>query len=123
MPQDVFSDFGPPEEVCVKDVDAVRIHSASILPSHSTGPDYYYNYFRLGFDVLFDGQTHLVKKVVLHTNPPTHELFSRYSRCFFQLPIALSAPRCEEGHEEVGEFVLDGNSSGAEDLDVGGPAR
>jgi len=87
MPQDVFSDFGPPEQVCVKDVDSLRIHSASSLPSRFSGPDYYYNYFHLGLDVLFDGRTHLVKKIILHTNPPTHELFSRYSRCFFELPI------------------------------------
>ena len=80
MPQDVFSDFGPPEQVYVKDVDAVRIHSARVAPSRFSGSDYYYNYFHLGLDVLFDGRTHLVKKVVLHTNPPTHEAFSRYAR-------------------------------------------
>lgn len=88
MPQDVFSDFGPPKQVCVKDVDAVRIHSSG-LPVSRSGPDYYYNYFDLGLDVLFDGQTHSVKKLILHTNPPTHERFSRYSRCFFQIPIEI----------------------------------
>lgn len=87
MPQDVFSDFGPPEQVCVKNVDAVRIHSVREPVSRTAGPDYYYNYFNLGLDVLFDGRTHLVKKVVLHTNAPTHERFSRYSRCFFEIPI------------------------------------
>ncbi|CAK0875936.1 unnamed protein product, partial [Prorocentrum cordatum] len=118
-PQDMLSDFGPPEQVCLKDRDAVRTHSASALPSHSFGPDYFYNYFRMGFDVLFDGQTHLMKKVILHTNPPTHELFSRYSRCFFQLPVALSAPRSDEGHDEIGDLVLDGDGSGVEeDLDA-----
>ncbi|CAE8650491.1 unnamed protein product [Polarella glacialis] len=88
MPQDVFTDFGPPEKVCVKDVDAVRIHSSRV-PTSRTCPDYYYNYFHLGLDVLFDGRTHLVKKVILHTNLPTHERFSRYSRCFFQVPFEL----------------------------------
>merc|ERR1719265_3100499 len=70
-PQDVFSDFGPPEQVCVKDVDAVRIHSVSacIVSSRLPGPDYYYNYFQLGLDILFDGRKHVVKKVILHTNP------------------------------------------------------
>lgn len=87
MPQDVFSDFGPPEQVCVKEFDAVRIHSARFPTSKAAGPDYYYNYFHLGVDVLFDGRTHLVKKIILHANPPTHERFSRYSRCFFQLPL------------------------------------
>lgn len=89
MPQDVFSDFGPPEQVCIKDVDAVRIHSVSacLVSPRLPGPDYYYNYFQLGLDILFDGRKHIVKKVVLHTNPPTHELFSIYRRCFFQIPF------------------------------------
>lgn len=94
MPQDVFSDFGPPEQVCVKEFDAVRIHSARFPTSKAAGPDYYYNYFHLGVDVLFDGRTHLVKKIILHANPPTHERFSRYSRCFFQL-------RLEQDEEEA----------------------
>jgi len=90
LPEDVFSDFGPPEHVCVKDVDAVRIHSASSsssLQEARAGTDYYYNYFHLGLDVLFDGRTHLVKKIILHTNPPMHEFFSRYTRCFFEIPV------------------------------------
>jgi len=89
MPQDVFSDFGPPEQVCIKDVDAVRIHSVSacLVSPRLPGPDYYYNYFQLGLDILFDGRKHIVKKVILHTNPPTHELFSIYRRCFFQIPF------------------------------------
>lgn len=88
MPQDIFSDFGPPEQVCTKDNDAVKIHSAA---TENTGPaDYFYNYFHLGVDVLFDGRSHMMKKVILHTNHPTHELFSQYARCFFQVPIAPS---------------------------------
>ena len=26
--------------------------------------------------------------MVLHTNPPLHELFGFYGRCFFSLPLA-----------------------------------
>jgi len=89
MPQDVVSDFGPPQQVCIKDVDAFRIHSAR-APSKSL--DYYYNYFYLGLDALFDGQTHLLQKIVLHLNPPTHERFSRYTRCFFQLVLEDKDP-------------------------------
>jgi len=90
MPQDVFSDFGPPEQVFVKEVDGVQIHSSRSVSSRVSSPDYYYNYFHLGLDVLFDGCTHLMKKVILHTNMPTHERFSRYSRCFFQIPVRIS---------------------------------
>ena len=75
-------------QVCTKDNDAVKIHSAA---TENTGPaDYFYNYFHLGVDVLFDGRSHMMKKVILHTNHPTHELFSQYARCFFQVPIAPS---------------------------------
>eukprot|EP00439_Symbiodinium_sp_Y106_P044951 s907_g5.t1 len=103
MPQDVFSDFGPPQQVCVKDMiqpplDAFRIHSRT--PLRPASLDYYYNYFYLGMDVLFDGQTHLVQKIVLHTNPPTHERFSRYTRCFFQLQIEAQAHESHHRHHE-----------------------
>eukprot|EP00927_Polykrikos_kofoidii_P078047 TRINITY_DN74927_c0_g1_i1.p1 TRINITY_DN74927_c0_g1~~TRINITY_DN74927_c0_g1_i1.p1 ORF type:complete len:778 (+),score=142.53 TRINITY_DN74927_c0_g1_i1:146-2479(+) len=120
MPQDVFSDFGPPEQVCVKDVDTVRIHSDGSLQPRVTGPDYYYNYFHLGLDVLFDGRTHLVKKVILRTNPPTHELFSRYTRCFFEIPIrqdALTACMQNADGSTSGQVVNVGAPSASADAD------
>lgn len=125
MPQDVFSDFGPPEQVCVKDVDAVRIHSDGSLPPRVTGPDYYYNYFHLGLDVLFDGRTHLVKKVILHTNPPTHELFSRYTRCFFEIPIGQAAveacvKRARGAASGQGGDAADGGGGGGDEGGGGG---
>ena len=46
--------------------------------------DYFYNYFQIGFDLLFDVQTHRVKKIVVHTNFPGHVSFNRYRRCFFK---------------------------------------
>lgn len=114
MPQDVFSDFGPPEQVCVKDVDAVRIHSAKSLPSKFSGSDYYYNYFHLGIDVLFDGRSHLVKKVILHTNPPTHELFSRYARCFFELSVRDGdASKTPVVHSAVPQETAEGETASA----------
>lgn len=104
MPQDVFSDFGPPEQVCVKSVDTVRIHSTrgAGMPPRLSGADYYYNYFHLGVDVLFDGHTHLVKKVILHANPPTHETFSRYARCFYQIAIRpQDVPSADAGEQSL----------------------
>lgn len=109
MPQDVVSDFGPPQQVCIKDVDAFRIHSAR-APQGSKSLDYYYNYFYYGLDALFDGQTHLLQKIVLHLNPPTHERFSRYTRCFFQLILEDQ----EAEAEAAGDAIL------AEDKDPSG---
>eukprot|EP00927_Polykrikos_kofoidii_P077174 TRINITY_DN74144_c0_g1_i1.p1 TRINITY_DN74144_c0_g1~~TRINITY_DN74144_c0_g1_i1.p1 ORF type:complete len:725 (-),score=105.97 TRINITY_DN74144_c0_g1_i1:394-2568(-) len=85
--QDVFSDLGPPEQLCTKDGNDTRLHPSGTLLSRVDSPDYYCNYFNIGLDVLMDGRMHLVKMVLLHTNYPTHELFSRYNRCFFEIPI------------------------------------
>ena len=42
--------------------------------------DYFYNYFTLGIDILFDGKTHTVTKLVLHNNYPGHYDFNIYYR-------------------------------------------
>ena len=47
--------------------------------------DYFYNYFRLGLDVLFDGQNHGARKFVAHANFPGHRDFNQYSKCLFSL--------------------------------------
>lgn len=36
-------------------------------------------------DILFDARSHLVKKIVLHTNYPGHYNFNMYQRCEFNL--------------------------------------
>lgn len=47
--------------------------------------DYFYNYFELGVDLLFDGNKHTLKKIVMHTNQPENMLFNEYTRCHFQI--------------------------------------
>ena len=54
--------------------------------------DYFYNYFRLGLDILIDGERHDVKKFVLHSNIPSHPLFSKYDRCNFQVQVPGGNP-------------------------------
>ena len=39
-----------------------------------------------GLDVLFCGQSHCIKKFVLHTNLPNHTSFGTYNKCHFTLP-------------------------------------
>jgi len=53
--------------------------------------DYFYNYYGLGIDVLFDGLTHQVKKFVLHTNPLGHVNFTVYVKCQFVLKCGADA--------------------------------
>ncbi|KAF9937421.1 hypothetical protein BGZ65_001512 [Modicella reniformis] len=99
-PQDLIADLGPPGSIYYKEDDKLEIHSdnnkdsyqtqqeddgimgkmddigyerSSHTPQASQQPnDYFYNYFNLGIDVLFDGSSHRCKKIVLHTNIPGH---------------------------------------------------
>ncbi|KAG0255276.1 hypothetical protein DFQ27_006334, partial [Actinomortierella ambigua] len=115
-PQDLLADIGPPANIYYKEEDKMKIHSETskepqnqqgsheddgILGSMDdvgydrsgrtqTGPtpnDYFYNYFHLGIDVLFDGSSHLCKKIVLHSNIPGHFDFQSYKRCPFVIHI------------------------------------
>ncbi|CAM8912215.1 unnamed protein product [Rhodiola kirilowii] len=82
--KDVLTDLGRPCEIHLKQVDQMVIHSASDpRPRIPLCSDYFYNYFTRGLDILFDGQTHKVKKFVLHTNYPGHANFNSYMRCNF----------------------------------------
>lgn len=86
--QDVASALGAPSKVFYKSEDKMRIHCPN---AHrrvtATKSDYFFNYFTLGLDVLFDARTHLVKKLVLHTNYPGHYNFNMYQRCEFTAPL------------------------------------
>nr|CAG4636205.1 EOG090X06XP [Eubosmina coregoni]SVE69825.1 EOG090X06XP [Eubosmina coregoni] len=86
--EDVLSLLGSPSRVFYKDEDKMRIHSPN---AHRREPapfsDYFYNYFTLGLDALFDGKYHRLKKLVLHTNYPGHYNFNMYHRCEFKLQL------------------------------------
>jgi len=80
--QDVLTLLGPPSQVYYKQEDKLKIHSAGPYAGTSCS-DYFYNYFLLGVDILFDMNTHVVKKFLLHTNFPCHYDFYRYIKCNF----------------------------------------
>eukprot|EP00258_Populus_trichocarpa_P044613 XP_024460632.1 UPF0183 protein At3g51130 isoform X3 [Populus trichocarpa] len=83
-PQDVWTELGHPCGIHQKQVDQMVIHSASDpRPRTTLCGDYFYNYFTRGLDILFDGQTHRIKKFVLHTNYPGHADFNSYIKCNF----------------------------------------
>uniref|UniRef100_A0A8C2YYA3 Phagosome assembly factor 1 n=1 Tax=Cyclopterus lumpus TaxID=8103 RepID=A0A8C2YYA3_CYCLU len=88
--QDVLGALGSPHKVFYKSEDKMKIHSPSPhkqVPSKCN--DYFFNYFTLGVDILFDSATHLVKKFVLHTNYPGHYNFNIYHRCDFKIPLVI----------------------------------
>ncbi|GMH06525.1 hypothetical protein Nepgr_008365 [Nepenthes gracilis] len=83
-PQDVWTELGRPCGIHQKQVDQMVIHSASDpRPKTTLCGDYFYNFFTRGLDILFDGQTHKIKKFVLHTNYPGHPDFNSYIKCNF----------------------------------------
>ncbi|XP_071448035.1 PHAF1 protein CG7083 [Hetaerina americana] len=86
--QDVASALGAPSRVFYKSEDKMKIHSPNAHKRvTSRRSDYFFNYFTLGIDVLFDAKTQRVKKFVLHTNFPGHYNFNMYHRCEFQLSV------------------------------------
>ncbi|PKA61675.1 UPF0183 protein [Apostasia shenzhenica] len=93
-PQDVWTELGRPCGIYQKQVDQMVIHSASDpRPRTTLCGDYFYNYFSRGIDILFDGQTHRIKKFVLHTNYPGHSDFNSYTKCNFVIyDAAIDGP-------------------------------
>lgn len=87
--QDVATALGAPSRVFYKSEDKMKIHSPSATRTgHVKRSDYFFNYFTLGIDILFDAVTQRVKKFILHTNYPGHYNFNMYHRCEFQLQLA-----------------------------------
>jgi hypothetical protein len=94
-PQDVLVALGAPDQIFYKLHDPMRIHRPVAVPSRGgrvieerlLNDDYFYNYFRLGFDILFDGEEHVIKKFVLHTNYPTDPHFNQYARCNYRVIV------------------------------------
>jgi len=86
--QDVVTAVGAPARIFYKDEDKMKIHSPNAhRKAAALKSDYFYNYFTLGFDILFDARTNCVKKFILHTNYPGHYNFNMYHRCMFDLPL------------------------------------
>lgn len=87
--QDVASNLGAPSRVFFKSEDKMKIHSPSAHRRvQSKRSDFFFNYFTLGIDVLFDARTQRAKKIILHTNYPGHYNFNMYHRCEFNLQLA-----------------------------------
>jgi len=70
----------------------MKIHSAAD-EDQAPAKDYFFNYFLLGIDLLFDGRVHRVKSIVLHTNSCASRQFTCYRRCNFRIFCADSLDR------------------------------
>jgi len=96
--QDVLAELGCPDRTHYKSEDKMKIHLGQ-NGTHVT--DYFYNYFSLGVDLLFDGKTHQVKKFVLHSNYPGHYDFSIYNRCEFKITVPNSSVKQDLEYDEL----------------------
>ncbi|KAI9597289.1 hypothetical protein BDF19DRAFT_436458 [Syncephalis fuscata] len=111
--QDLLTELGEPDAIWRKREDKLRIHAAKDTSEHTTPEtntddapvDYFFNYFRYGFDILLDGRTHRCLKVVLHTNTPGHYDFDRYRKCQFR--IQLDEEFNKEKSESLGSITAD----------------
>lgn len=86
--QVVARNLGAPNQIFYKSEDKMRIHE----PNASGRPlakcnDFFFNYYTLGIDVLFDARTQRCRKIILHTNFPGHYNFNVYHRCEFHVQL------------------------------------
>ncbi|EJD01126.1 UPF0183-domain-containing protein [Fomitiporia mediterranea MF3/22] len=82
--QDLTCDLGAPLRVYYKEDDRMAIHSRNKTPD-GTEDSYFYNYFQYGIDFLLSSSTHLVQKIILHTNISGTPMFQRYQRCPWEI--------------------------------------
>ncbi|XP_037094504.1 UPF0183 protein CG7083-like [Pollicipes pollicipes] len=100
--QDVTSLLGAPTKVFYKSEDKMKIHSPfAHKRAASRRSDFFFNYFTLGMDILFDARTHRAKKILLHTNFPGHYNFNMYHRCNFDLAVEPHASLMNSASEGV----------------------
>ncbi|KAL5964498.1 hypothetical protein TSMEX_007737 [Taenia solium] len=93
---DVLSALGSPSRVYYKTEDKMMIHlPQSYRKVRQQRCDYFYNYFTLGVDILFDARTHRVITFVLHTNQPGEYTFNIYYRCMFEIPLSITSDQGE----------------------------
>jgi hypothetical protein len=85
--QEVIAALGLPDQRFTKPNTAFNSSRtlASAVSTVLPEPDYFFNYFDLGVDVLFDGKLHVAKKFVLWTNLPSQPDFVRYSKCHYRI--------------------------------------
>jgi len=98
-PQDILLTLGVPDSIYYKPKNGMSIHTMmregiknqtmeskkKTLLFDEPGVDYFYNYNLLGLDVMFDGSSHAIRKMILHTNFPGSKDFNAYNKCNFKI--------------------------------------
>lgn len=85
--QDVVMRLGSPEGTFYPGRDA---RLTDVTGDKDQRNVFFYNYFSLGIDVMFDTNSASIVKFVLHSNVPHHKDFNTYAKCnFFVVPERL----------------------------------
>ncbi|KAJ3165020.1 hypothetical protein HK101_000308, partial [Irineochytrium annulatum] len=94
--QDVLAELGyPSQSVLREDGKSAAGGGFGAGGSGSAAmQDFIFNYFALGLDVFFDGETHTVKKFTFHTNLPSHYDFNRWNNRQWKLDSDSSHTGC-----------------------------
>lgn len=75
--QDVLAALGSPSRIFYKTEDKMKIHLPQpFRQARQRNSNFFYNYFTLGLDILFDARTCSVISFVLHTNHPGEYTFN-----------------------------------------------
>lgn len=78
--------------------------SLVINKNQQSATDYFFNYFGLGLDIMFDGSSHAVRKIILHTNFPGSRNFNIYAKCNFRLANTITGENeCNSGGDSCGK--------------------
>jgi len=121
--QDIIAQLGQPSRIFFKEDNRMRIHSSTSPPAGRAGgprtshppiaiapqdrdpgtcfqaTDYFYNYFTAGIDLLIDGHSHTLKKMIAHTNFPGHAEFSQYNKCDFRVVFPQQPANAKQDEE------------------------
>ena len=69
------------------------------------------NYLELGIDMMI-GKDYTLKKIILHTNFPTHPFFGFHNKCFYELKVDYDGALLKEERKD-GEGLFKYGSSNA----------
>lgn len=81
--EDIRYELGEPTGIHYKDDDRMAIHGSNTQTLSSNS--YFMNYYHFGMDLLLDGESNVLKKIILHSNIIGSPLFQRYKRCPWEI--------------------------------------
>lgn len=117
--ESVLTALGAPAKVYYKSEEKMLIQRGSSshnFKRNDDKPDFFFNYFSLGLDILFDFDTRRVIKFVLHTNIPGQFDFGIYNRVNFAITAECQNTLVESMQPERSSTIIIQTNSKLEEL-------